>query len=385
MLELAISIAIGVALVIAIVALVRTSDRAARDREAADRASAALVAQTQSTADEREVRGLILASMEEGVLLFDPDGTRVFANEAIHRHLGDVPDSADRLRPTGLRDAVRRSGFVGAHIGAEVEMGVPTRWLRATAQPAGTDGSVLLVVRDVTEARRLDAVRRDFVANASHELKTPVAAIQAAAETLGSGAADDPVATRRFAAQLERDAHRLSRIVSDLLDLSRLETGSERSDRVAIDALVTEEVDRRGKDASDAGVALRATTDGVPAILGSTRDLRLMIGNLIDNAIRYSQPGGAVDVRVRAEPSAVLISVHDEGVGIPQRDLPRIFERFYRVDQARSRDTGGTGLGLSIVKHVCENHDGTVSVKSELGVGSTFEVRLPTDAADTTL
>jgi signal transduction histidine kinase len=154
---------------------------------------------------------------------------------------------------------------------------------------------------------------------------------------------------------------------------------------VAIDALVTEEVDRRGKDASDAGVALRATTDGVPAILGSTRDLRLMIGNLIDNAIRYSQPGGAVDVRVRAEPSAVLISVHDEGVGIPQRDLPRIFERFYRVDQARSRDTGGTGLGLSIVKHVCENHDGTVSVKSELGVGSTFEVRLPTDAADTTL
>jgi signal transduction histidine kinase len=383
MFELVGSIAIGVALAIAVVALIRTRGSAAEHRAAADRAAAALAEETKSTADEREVRGLILASMAEGVLLFDPEGTRVFANEAIHRHLGELPATADHLRPTPLRDAVRRAGYIGDHVDVEIETGVPTRWLRATAQPAGSDSSVLLVVRDVTEARRLDAIRRDFVANASHELKTPAAAIQATAETLRTGAIDDPEAARRFAAQLEREAARLSRIVSDLLDLSRLETGSDRSDRVALDALANEETERRAQDAADAGVVLHARTDGVPAIRGSTRDLRLMIGNLIDNAIRYSQPGGDVDIRVRAEPAAVVVEVQDTGVGIPQRDLPRIFERFYRVDQARSRETGGTGLGLSIVKHVCENHGGTVSVTSELGHGSTFEVRLPTDAVGT--
>jgi signal transduction histidine kinase len=378
MFELVGSIAIVAALVVAVVALVRTRGHAARHRAAADRAAAALLEEAKSTADEREVRGLILASMDEAVLLFDPDGTRVFANEAIHRHLGDLPASAAHLHPTALRDAVRRAGYIGAHVDAEVETGVPTRWLRATAQPAGTGGSVLLVVRDVTEARRLDAVRRDFVANASHELKTPVAAISATAEMLRTGAIEEPEAARRFAAQLERDAARLSRIVSDLLDLSRLETGSERSDRVALDVVANEETERRAEDAAEARVALRTMTDGVPAIPGSARDLRLMVGNLIDNAIRYSQPDGSVDVRVRAEPGAVIVEVQDRGVGIPQRDLPRIFERFYRVDQARSRETGGTGLGLSIVKHVCENHGGTVTVRSELGQGSTFEVHLPT-------
>jgi signal transduction histidine kinase len=376
--------AIGLTLVIvvgaAVVLAVRAGRSAAQHREAADEATAALAEQSRSSADEREVQAMILASMEEGVLLFDPHGARVFANEAIGRHLGDAPTNADLLLPIALRDAVRRAGYIGATVRAEAETGAPTRWLRATAQPVGTDGSVLLVVRDVTEARRIEAVRRDFVANASHELKTPVASIKAAAETLRDGALEDPDAARRFTAQLERDTDRLGRIVSDLLDLSRLETGSKRLDRVALDAIAEDEVARRREEADAAGVSLAVQVDGVPAIGGSARDLALMTGNLIDNAIHYTGRGGSVSVEVRAEREAVLLRVADTGIGIPQRDLPRIFERFYRVDQARSRETGGTGLGLSIVRHVSENHGGAVTVTSELGQGSTFEVRLPTAA-----
>jgi len=378
LLPIVLGVALVVVLTVAIVQTAKARQAAARHQVAADQAAAALDAQSRSSADEREVQAMILGSMEEGVLLFDAGGTRVFANRAIRRHLGDAPASADLLLPIAFRDAVGRAGDDGSTVRTEAETGAPTRWLRATAQPVGTDGSVLLVVRDITEARRLDAIRRDFVANASHELKTPVASIRAAAETLGDGAIDDHDAAHRFTEQLERDADRLGRIVSDLLDLSRLETGSERLDRAALDAIAEDEVARRQEQAATAGVSLTVQVDGVPAIRGSARDLALMTGNLIDNAIRYSSAGGSVSVEVRAEREAVVLRVTDTGAGIPQRDLPRVFERFYRVDQARSRETGGTGLGLSIVRHVSENHGGDITVTSELGQGSTFEVRLPT-------
>jgi signal transduction histidine kinase len=378
-------VALGIVLALvagaAVVLAVRARRVAAEHRVAADRAAEALAAQSQSSAEAQAVQTLILASMEEGVLLFAPDGAEVFANDSLSKHLGDVPPSSDLLLPIALRDAVRRAGYIGLTVIVEIETGAPTRWLRATAQPVGADGSVLLVVRDVTETRRLDAIRRDFVANASHELKTPVASILAVAETLGDGALEDPAVAERFIEQLERDAGRLGRIVADLLDLSRLETGSERIDRVALDAMAQEEVARRTEQAEAAGVSLSVHVDGVPAIRGSARDLALMLGNLIDNSIRYTQPGGSVIVEVRADRDTVIVRVADTGVGIPQRDLPRVFERFYRVDQARSRETGGTGLGLSIVRHVSENHDGDVTVTSELGEGTVFEVRLPTAPA----
>jgi signal transduction histidine kinase len=241
----------------------------------------------------------------------------------------------------------------------------------------GEDAAVLLVVRDVTEARRLEAVRRDFVTNASHELKTPAASIQAAAETIGTAAVHDPAVVPRFAAQLEREALRLSRIVSDLLDLSRLESGSALEEQVALDAVLRDEAERFEGPAAEAGVALSMDAEMVPRVRGSARELALMVRNLVDNAIRYTRPGGRVDVRLAPADGEVVLTVADTGVGIPSRDLGRVFERFYRVDRARSRETGGTGLGLSIVKHVVENHGGTVTVRSELGVGSTFEVRLP--------
>jgi two-component system sensor histidine kinase SenX3 len=259
----------------------------------------------------------------------------------------------------------------------ELERTEPTRWLRATAAPAGSDGSILLVVTDITETRRIEAVRRDFVANASHELKTPAASIQAVAETLASVADHDPAAVSRFASQLEREAMRLSRIVADLLDLSRLESGSDLGNPIRFDQVVHDELDRFEEAAREAGLTVVATDAGPAVVSGSMRDLSLLVRNLVDNAIRYTRPGGTISVSLENGNRSVQLVVGDDGMGIPSRDLPRVFERFYRVDRARSRETGGTGLGLAIVKHVAENHGGTVDVVSELNRGSTFTVRLP--------
>jgi two-component system sensor histidine kinase SenX3 len=330
-----------------------------------------------SSEDGRRVQDLILNSMHDGILLFDGGHRTAFANAALERHLGTCPEATNQLYPPSLRDMVKR--VTGSHEVSTLDFGrdEPTRWLRATATAAGSDGSILLVVTDITETRRIEAVRRDFVANASHELKTPAASIQAAAETLVSVADRDPAAVPRFAAQLEREAMRLSRIVADLLDLSRLESGSELGERVRLDALVREEVERFEERAREAGVVIDTSVSGPASVSGSARDLSLLARNLIDNAIRYTAPEGRISIRVQPNGEWVALVVEDNGMGIPSRDLPRIFERFYRVDRARSRETGGTGLGLAIVKHVAENHGGSVDVVSELGAGSTFTVTLP--------
>ncbi len=333
--------------------------------------------QMRTAEDAQRTRDLILSSMEEGVLLAAADGEVTFANAAVERHLGSHPSSLRSLLPIRLRDAAEAAPAAGGPTATEVETGSPARWLRCAFVPVEPGGSILLVVRDVTQARRLEAVRRDFVTNASHELKTPVASIQAAAETISQAALDDPHVVPRFADRVEKEAVRLSRIVSDLLDLSRLEAGSEQVERVRLDGVVREEAERFAEPAGSAGVRVRVEPGGPVEVRGSERDLRLLVRNLVDNAVRYTAEGGRVDVGLSSEDGTALIRVADTGVGIPTRDLPRIFERFYRVDRARSRETGGTGLGLSIVKHVAENHGGSVSVDSELGRGTTFEVRLP--------
>jgi two-component system sensor histidine kinase SenX3 len=348
-------------------------DRERRTREAAE----ALRASEAEAADARRVQELTLGSMREGVLLVDGAGRTVFANDALAEHLGGRPTSLAHLYPPTIRETIERALASGSVTTAEVERGTPPRWLRISATPAGEDGSTLLMVTDITESRRIEAVRKDLVANASHELKTPAASIQAAAETLRHAASEDPEAVPRFAAQLERDAVRLSRIVADLLDLSRLESGTVLEERIPLDALVREEGQRFEVAAREARLELVIEARPTPPVVGSARDLSLLIRNLVDNAIRYTPPEGRVEVRVSGEDGSVILAVEDSGLGIPSRDLPRIFERFYRVDRARSRETGGTGLGLAIVKHVVENHGGTIDVRSELGRGSTFEVRLP--------
>lgn len=338
--------------------------------------------QARAASEARRVQDVILSSMQDGVLLFDEVGKAVFANQAAPSHLGVLPSELDALRPIAMRDAAKRAARNEETTSALVEIGSPARWLRVVAAPATEDGSVLVTLRDVTEARRADAIRRDFVANASHELKTPAASIQAAAETLSQASSDDPAAVSRFAVQLEHEAGRLSRIVADLLDLSRLESGSELSDLVHVDAVVRQQVEAHEDAAREAGLTITVETPGSAPVLGSARDLSLLVRNLLDNAIRYARRAGTVRVTTAARERDVILSVTDEGVGIPTKDLPRIFERFYRVDRARSRETGGTGLGLAIVKHVAENHGGHVRVQSELGRGTTFEVDLPRTGSD---
>ncbi len=355
----------------------RRAVRSGREwRERALIAETAGLEQRLQAEEERRVRDLSLSTMDEGVLLFGRDANVAFANDAIDRHLGSIPASLDAVLPFALRTAIQDSRTRREPTSVLVETGAPARWLHGTVTPAADDAT-LVVVRDVTHQRRLEAVRRDFVANASHELKTPAATIQAVAETLGRAATEDPEAVARFASQLEREAVRLSRIVADLLDLSRLESGSALEDFVSLGAAAREEGQRLEETAEHAGVTLEIQTEDERPVRGSQRDLALLVRNLIDNAIRYSHEGGRVAVRIDAEGDEVILRVSDTGIGIPSRDLDRIFERFYRVDRARSRETGGTGLGLAIVRHVVENHGGEIEVESELGRGTTFRISFP--------
>ena len=239
--------------------------------------------QVRALRREQRVRDLILSSMQEGVLLVDGGGV-VFANDAIDRHLRGRPASAQQLHPAAFRDAVERAAESRQAVSVEVEMTAPSAWLRGTAVPASEGSAVLLVVRDVTEAKRIDAVRRDFVANASHELKTPAASIQATAETIRVAAADDPAVIPRFAEQLDREAIRLSRIVADLLDLSRLETGGDGEEEVRLDALVREETPRLQDTARAADVELEVDAAPVPAI--RARDATLLCASATSSATR---------------------------------------------------------------------------------------------------
>jgi signal transduction histidine kinase/HAMP domain-containing protein len=325
---------------------------------------------------ERRAREDILSALDEGVILLDASGDVVYQNPGAERLLGPIR-SVRNVPQVGLREAVASAADEGRRATVEIIAGPRSRTVNATALPIPGQGQTLLVLRDVTEAKVTDAVRRDFVANASHELKTPAASVQALAETIRAAAADDPGEVPRFARRLEREAERLSRIVSDLLDLSRLEGAEAPGGAVRLDRIVREESERLREQAVGADVRLDVSADEAARVAGSARDLGLMVRNLVQNAIQYTRPGGSVSVELRGSNGVAELTVVDTGIGIPARDQTRVFERFYRVDRARSRETGGTGLGLSIVKHVVENHGGTVSLESALGEGSRFSVRLP--------
>ncbi|HVB45438.1 MAG TPA: ATP-binding protein [Streptosporangiaceae bacterium] len=243
----------------------------------------------------------------------------------------------------------------------------------------GGGGLVLLLAEDQTERRRVEEVRRDFVANTSHELKTPVGALALLAETV-EDAADDPEAVRRFAGRMRQEAARLTNLVQDLITLSRIQAAEPIPDPVPadLDAVVAEALDRCRMKATARGIELAATGTRHLSVLGDEDLLVTALRNLLDNAVAYSPEKTRVVVSTRKDgDEAIELSVADQGIGIPERDLERIFERFYRVDPARSRVTGGTGLGLAIVKHVTAAHGGKVTVTSKEGAGSTFTLRLP--------
>ena len=235
----------------------------------------------------------------------------------------------------------------------------------------------LVVIEDVTERQRVDAVRRDFVANISHELKTPVGGIGVLAETLLDESDLDIIG--RLANRMHHDAMRASRTIDDLLELSRIEAGeASLRDPVPVHLVLAEAVERSSTAAEQRGISLDLVEPSRRLeVLGDRRQLVSAVFNLIDNAVKYSASGSSVVISAATNGPAVQLSVADRGIGIPRRDLERIFERFYRVDRARSRETGGTGLGLAIVRHVASNHGGEVKVDSREGEGTTFTLVMP--------
>lgn len=258
-------------------------------------------------------------------------------------------------------------------------LGPPPRTLVITAAPlrhAGERVGTVAVIDDITERRRLEAVRRDFVANVSHELRTPIGALGILAETLSEE--DDPAVVRRLAARITAETERAGRLIEDLLDLSRIEAeGSMTAGPVSITAVLADAAERVRQVAEGRRVTVVVGDSPVSEVVGDRGQLVSAVANLLDNAVKYSDAGSSVGAEARAVDGWVEVKVRDQGIGIPARDLERIFERFYRVDRARSRGTGGTGLGLAIVRHVASNHGGDVLVESREGEGSTFTLRLP--------
>ncbi len=342
--------------------------------ETLNRMAEELAGRLEELARGRQRRDDILSAMDDGVILVDGAGSIGYTNGAASRLLGPLPYEL-RLLPFPLRTVVEEARQADRVLHRDVEDAAPPKVLRVSAVPLADPGGVLLVVRDVTTEVRVEAMRRDFVGDASHELKTPVAAIRAAAETMERATQDDPAAAARFATRLRQDAVRLSGIISDLLDLSRLETEPSSHDPVRLDQIVKEELQRVRPQAEDAGVTVDSDTRPV-TVPGSTKDLALLARNLLENAVRYTPRGGRVSIEVDAENGVATLSVQDTGMGIPSRDLPRVFERFHRGANVAGR-VSGTGLGLAGVKQLVEQHGGTITVASTEGVGTTVTVRLP--------
>jgi two-component system sensor histidine kinase SenX3 len=258
--------------------------------------------------------------------------------------------------------------------------GPPPRTLDITAVPLGTTDfplGTIAFVEDISERRRLEAVRRDFAANVSHELRTPIGALGVLAETLVDE--DDPEVVRRLARHILWEAERAGRLIEDLLDLSRIEAGGVLVEAaVDVGAVLAMATERVAAPAAQHHVeVVKTVSEETLTVLGDERQLVSALVNLLDNAIKYSEPGSTVEIEASGDGGWAVVTVRDQGIGIPTKDLERVFERFYRVDRARSRETGGTGLGLSIVRHVATNHGGTVDVASREGEGSTFTLRLP--------
>ncbi|HYK31509.1 MAG TPA: ATP-binding protein [Streptosporangiaceae bacterium] len=327
----------------------------------------------------------VLAVLSSSAVVIDSDDQVLEASEAA-RSLGLV--KGDELvvgELLALARQVRRDGEIRE---GEIDIstgGTPKRTTSFAVRVAplgpavGGGGLVLLLVEDQTERRRVEEVRRDFVANTSHELKTPVGALALLAETV-EDAADDPEAVRRFAGRMRQEATRLTNLVQDMITLSRIQAAEPIPDPmpVDLDTVVAEALDRGRMKASARGIELASTGTRRLFVLGDEELLVTALRNLLDNAVAYSPEKTKVVVSTkRISQEAVELSVADQGIGIPERDLERIFERFYRVDPARSRVTGGTGLGLAIVKHVTAAHGGKVTVMSKEGGGSTFTLRLP--------
>lgn len=335
----------------------------------------------------------VLANMESGVLLFDSCGRVNLINPAAERLLGVRAEEAlgkqhvEVVKNYSLSSLIE--GVLSSWQPGRIEASIiypKERTVDAHAAPIfgvqGEPRGVVVVLYDISELKHLERVRSEFVANVSHELKTPVTAVKGFAETLLSGALYNFRAAEEFVNIIYEEAERLSRLIHDLLELSKIESKGFRLriEPVELDREITRIVDKLKPQFIKKGLALSTDLPPEPVIVKADRDqIEQVLLNLLDNSLKYTPSGGEVEVSLRREGNEAVVAVRDTGIGIPREDLPRIFERFYRVDKARSRKLGGTGLGLSIVKHIVEAHRGRVWVESELGKGSTFYFSLPLD------
>jgi two-component system, OmpR family, phosphate regulon sensor histidine kinase PhoR len=332
-------------------------------------------------------RETILASMVEGVLAVDRDLRVTFCNNSFARTLGArIPVQpgmplVELVRDPGLREIIANVLASGERMEGRLTLPAAKATFEVLAGPlagSSTRGA-LAILHDVTELERLERVRKDFVANVSHELRTPLAAIRGYAETLLDGALEDQEHNRRFIEIIQAQATRLSNIASDLLTISELESneGATQTQPVSIRAALESALRTVESSARLRGIQLLCGKIDDLKVLGNELRLEQVFVNLLDNAVKFNRPNGEVQVETRALNGSASITIGDTGIGIPSEDLPRIFERFYRVDKARSREMGGTGLGLSIVRHVIEQMDGTIKVDSRLGEGSEFTLTIP--------
>jgi two-component system, OmpR family, sensor histidine kinase SenX3 len=321
-----------------------------------------------------DVVGRAVEVLDIGVVVASAAGEIVYRNRVASGMTGAL--HADVLVEEAV-DVHLRGALDGQTRRQIIELfGPPLRVVSVSATPLEGGGAVA-TIEDVTERARLDAVRTDFVANISHELKTPVGALAVLAEAMAD--ADEPEVINRLANKMVDEAFRAGRTIDDLLELSRIELGGDAvRDVVPVSLVMAEAVDRARSLAERRGIDIRVNevADRLK-LLGDRRQLVSAVGNLVENAVKYSESGGQVEISAHTDGIWIDLRVRDFGFGIPARDLDRIFERFYRVDRARSRETGGTGLGLAIVRHVANNHGGEVRVKSVEGEGSTFDLRIP--------
>ena len=350
--------------------------RACRDLEAAARGAVVDVSPRAEVA-ETELEGLhaALDATSLGVVLVDGTGTLTYSNAAADVVLAGRAGEAVLRRE--LLDALDDARATGAEQKRDVDLYAPTRRLvRVRAVGVEGDGAAAYI-RDLSDQVRVEALRRDFVANAGHELKTPLGALALLAETRGD--VDDDEQRRRLEDRLTHEARRLGQLVDDILILGAIESETAPFELVRLSEILEEARDRVALIADGAGVTIEHEAPQTDIwVDGNREQLVSAVANLLDNAVKYSEgPGALVTCRATLDDGEISIAVHDDGIGIAEPHLDRVFERFYRVDRARSRESGGTGLGLSIVRNVARTHGGSVSVESTLGDGSTFEIRLP--------
>ena len=343
-------------------------------------------------ASRNHALSVVMNQMQNGIIAVDGNLKVILVTPVAKKLLGIIGNPEGRFVSEASKDvrlddvfneAMRQGGVYTNEVAARTAMGRGHRPLRLYVSPMRNDGQVvgaLAMVEDITEIRRLEQVRTDFVANVSHELKTPLTSIRGFVETLENGAIDNPEMAHKFLRIIMLETERLTRLINDILSISKLESGNDEVsiERLRLDKMAYDVADMLSIHAGEKEVTINCHLNKEPVnIMGNSDRVEQMLINLIENAIKYNKPGGSVTVQVFSNGVEANVSISDTGIGIAEENLPRLFERFYRVDKGRSRQMGGTGLGLAIVKHIVRSMNGEIEVHSKLGEGTEFLITLP--------